>query len=153
MQHYFLRPFPEPLRSALVANVVELRARARARRIPVAYTAQPGGMTVDEPDRGIVDELTPAAGEPVLTKWRYSALVRTDLLDRMDGAGRDQLIVCGVFAHVGILVTAIDAFSHDLQPFVVADAIADFSAEYHAWALEYAAQRCGVVRTLPELFR
>lgn len=167
MQRYFLRPFPEPLRSVLVANVVECRRIARSLDIPVVYTAQPGGMSPEdrgllldvwgpgmsreERDRAIIDELSPATGEPVLDKWRYSALVRTDLLERMISQRRDHLIVCGVFAHVGILVTAIDAFSHDIKTFVVADAIADFSQAHHAWALEYTAHRCGVLRTVASL--
>jgi trans-2,3-dihydro-3-hydroxyanthranilic acid synthase len=48
------------------------------------------------------------------------------------------LLVCGVYAHVGCLVT----FSHDIQPFLVADAVADFSPQYHQLALSYAAERC-----------
>ena len=66
---------------------------------------------------------------------------------------RDQLIICGVYAHVGVLATAIDAFTHDIQPFLVADALADFTLEHHRMALDYAAQRCAVVSTTGELLR
>jgi isochorismate hydrolase len=65
---------------------------------------------------------------------------------------RDQLIICGVYAHIGILVTAIEAFSNDIQPFLVADAIGDFSAEFHRMAINYAALRCAVVTTTQEVF-
>jgi isochorismate hydrolase len=61
--------------------------------------------------------------------------------------GRDQLIICGVYAHVGVLVSAVDAFTNDIQPFIVADAIGDLSATYHRWCLEYAAHCCAVVTT------
>ena len=57
----------------------------------------------------------------------------------MRGHGRDQLVICGVYAHVGILMTAHEGFSNDIQTFLVADAIADFSADFHRMALEYAA--------------
>jgi bifunctional isochorismate lyase/aryl carrier protein len=173
MQRYFLRPFPagrSPL-TELVANTAKLLAAARRAGVPVMYTAQPGGMTrhdrgllydfwgpgmgVEEADRAIAGEVAPEAGEAVLTKWRYSAFYRSDLEERLWRSGRDQLIVCGVYAHVGCLMTVCDAFTRDIQPFLVADALADFSLEHHVMALRYAADRCAVplstVDTLTEL--
>ncbi|MEU6931389.1 isochorismatase family protein [Streptomyces sp. NPDC046385] len=163
MQRYFLRPFPEPLREPLVRNAALLRERAVATGMPVAYTAQPGGMNaeergllkdfwgpgmrVDPADREVVEPLAPGPDDQVFTKWRYSAFFRSGLLEWMRERGRDQLVVCGVYAHVGVLMTAVDAFTHDIQPFFVADAVADFSAAYHRQALEYAAERCAVVTT------
>ncbi|WP_447002614.1 isochorismatase family protein [Saccharothrix isguenensis] len=163
MQRYFLRPFAEPLRQELVENCVALQRRCLELGVPVAHTAQPGGMTdeqrgllkdfwgpgmrVDPVDRQIVDELAPGDDAWLLTKWRYSAFFRSDLLERMRAAGRDQLIVCGVYAHVGILMTAVEAFTNDIETFVVADAVADFTEAHHRMAVEYAAQRCAVVDT------
>ncbi|MFD6327098.1 isochorismatase family protein [Streptomyces sp. NPDC058442] len=168
MQRFFLRPFPDPLRSRLVHNAALLRKRAAAHGVPVAYSAQPGGMTPEErglladfwgpgmrtsaEDREVVDELAPADGDWLLTKRRYSAFHRSDLLARLREAGRDQLVLCGVYAHIGVLATAIDAFSHDIQVFLAADAVADFSAEQHRLALEYVAQRCGVVLPSERVF-
>jgi isochorismate hydrolase len=167
MQRFFLRPLPEGMRDQLTRNAVSLRDRCRALGVPVAYTAQPGGMTdeqrgllkdfwgpgmrVDPADREVVPPLAPGPADWVLTKWRYSAFFRSDLLSRMRERGRDQLIVCGVYAHVGVLMSAVDAFTNDIQPFVVADATADFSADHHRWAVEYAAQRCAVVTTTEEV--
>jgi trans-2,3-dihydro-3-hydroxyanthranilic acid synthase len=162
MQRYFLRPFPagqSPL-TELVANVMKLLAAARTARVPVLYTAQPGGMSrqdrgllhdlwgpgmsADEADRGIADDVAPEPGDTVLTKWRYSAFFRSDLEERLRRSGRDQLVVCGVYAHMGCLITACDAFSRDIQPFLVADALADLSLADHLMALRYAADRCAV---------
>ncbi len=109
------------------------------------------GMRTDPADRDVVPELAPTADDWLLTKWRYSAFFRTDLLERMRRHGRDQLVICGVYAHVGILMTAVEAFTHDIQPFLVADAVADFSESYHRMALEYAADRCAVVTTTKSL--
>ncbi|MEU6980947.1 MULTISPECIES: isochorismatase family protein [unclassified Streptomyces] len=163
MQRYFLRPFPAPLREPLVRNATLLRERAVATGMPVAYTAQPGGMNaeergllkdfwgpgmrVDPADREVVEPLAPGPDDQVFTKWRYSAFFRSGLLEWMRERGRDQLVVCGVYAHVGVLMTAVEAFTNDIQPFFVADAVADFSAAYHRQALEYAAERCAVVTT------
>jgi trans-2,3-dihydro-3-hydroxyanthranilic acid synthase len=168
MQRYFLKPFPDPLRQDLIGQAASLRARCAARGVPVAYTAQPGGMSDEQrgllkdfwgpgmrtspQDRQITDALAPAAQDWLLTKWRYSAFFRTDLLQRMRDAGRDQLILCGVYAHVGVLATAVEAFTHDIQPFFVADATADFSRRYHRSALAYAAERCARVVTVQEVF-
>lgn len=171
MQRFFLRFFPAASEPAegLVANAVRLRDQARSRGLPVAYTAQPGamsdaergllkdfwgpGMAATAMDREIVDPLAPGPADWLLTKWRYSAFHRTNLLERMREAGRDQLVVCGVYAHVGVLATVIDAFSNDIQPFIAADAVADFTADHHLQALSYAAQRCAVVATTDEIVK
>lgn len=165
MQNYFLDMFPQasdPM-TTLLKNTARLRDGCRAAGVPVAYTAQPGGMTTeqrgllrdfwgrgmsDDPHaRAIVPPLAPVDGEPVFTKWRYSAFHRTGLLDFLRQNKKDQLIVCGVYAHIGCLITATDAYSHDIQPFLAADAVADFSVNFHSMALEYAAARCSVAIT------
>ncbi len=168
MQRYFVGPFAPTVRELLVRNCVRLRERCAALGVPTYYTAQPGGMTEQERgllkdiwgpgmsvqpgDREIVAELTPGPGDHILTKWRYSAFHRSDLLARLREQGRDQLIVCGVYGHVGVLATALEAFTNDIQPFLVADAIGDFSAEYHRLTLDYAAARCSVVTTTQGVF-
>ncbi|WP_040702817.1 isochorismatase family protein [Nocardiopsis ganjiahuensis] len=166
MQRYFLDAFTpgsEPV-PELLANTGALLDRCRSNGVPRIFTAQPGSQS--EQDRGllrdlwgdglrddpshsaIVDELAPGPDEVVLTKWRYSAFVRTDLEERLRALGRDQLVVCGVYAHIGVLMTACDAFMRDIQVFVVGDAVADFSAREHEMALSYAARRCaGTVTT------
>ncbi|RSM77667.1 isochorismatase [Kibdelosporangium aridum] len=167
MQRYFLRPFPESVAHQLVGNIAVLVDRCRELHVPVAYTAQPGGMTtrqrgllkdfwgpgmrVDLVDREVVEPLAPESEDWIFTKWRYSAFHRSNLLARMREEDRDQLIVCGVYAHVGVLMSAVDAFTNDIQAFVVADAIADFTAEYHRMAITYAAERCAVVLTTKEV--
>ncbi|WP_433192808.1 isochorismatase family protein [Nocardia sp. CA-107356] len=166
MQHYFLAPFGSDPLTTLLRNVVALRDMCAHLGVPVTYTAQPGDMTDEQrgllkdfwgrgmssaPEhRGIADELIPTPEDLVFTKWRASAFHRTELLEFMRRSGRDQLVVCGVYAHVGVLLTACDAFAHDLQAFVVSDAIADFTADYHRMALTYVATRCGRVVSMAQ---
>lgn len=168
MQRFFIRPLPGPVRDELVGSIALLRDRSAALGVPVAYTAQPGdmsdevrgllkdfwgpGMHSAPADRLVVDDLAPAPGDWMFSKLRYSAFFGSDLLSRIRESGRDQLIVCGVYAHVGVLITAVDAFSNDLQTFLVADAVADFNVRYHRMALEYAAERCAVVVNAKEVF-
>jgi len=163
MQRHFLRPFDaktEPL-SVAVPNVARLLRAARSAGVPVYYTAQPAeqspqqrglltdfwgpGLVGDADAARIVDELAPAGDDVVLTKWRYDAFARSDLADRLQAGGRDQLVVTGVYGHIGCLTTATSAFMRDVQPFVVADALADFSRHDHDRTLDHVAGRCGVV--------
>ena len=164
MQRYFLAPFTEgeSPRAELVRNVVRLRKLFAELGMPVVFTAQPGNMTPRErglladfwgpgmtgaaDQRNLIEELTPDGGR-VFTKWRYSAFHGSGLLDHLRALGRDQLVVCGVYAHLGCLITACDAFGHDIQPFLVADAVADFSRADHDLALAYAAESCAMVTT------
>ena len=73
------------------------------------------------------------------------------LLQLLRERGCDQLIICGVYAHIGCLATATDGFMRGVQPFVVADATADFSEQDHVVALRQVARTCGVVTTTDEL--
>ncbi|UXS00085.1 isochorismatase family protein [Agrobacterium tumefaciens] len=169
MQRYFMGFFAPELRALLIQRIVQLRQQSIALGIPVAYSAQPGGMSdeqrgllkdfwgpgmkVDPEERSVVDELTPGPDDWLLTKWRYSAFFRSDLLDRIRAAGRDQLILTGVYSHVGVIATAVEAFSNDIQPFLVADATADFSEDLHRSTLTYAAKRCAYVTVAEGVFK
>ncbi len=162
MQRYFLRPYAagaSPL-APVVANIARLVAHCRSLGIPIFYTAQDvkqdrrdrglqahlwgPGMTDSLEHRPIVPELAPNDADIVLVKHRYSAFQRSNLEPLMRARGRDQLVICGVYAHIGCLLTAADAFMRDIEPFFIADAVADFSREKHDSAIAYVADVCGV---------
>ncbi|MBJ7539345.1 isochorismatase family protein [Marinomonas transparens] len=164
MQRYFINFYDASgeLIPTLIQNLVRLRQWAHEHNVPVVYTAQPyeqsdedrallnamwgPGLPASTSDQQlIIDPLTPDDKDIVLTKWRYSAFARSDLRERMQDWNRDQLIVGGVYAHIGCMVTAVDAFMGDIQPFLVGDAVADFSAAEHQLALTYVSSRCGKV--------
>ena len=163
MQNYFLNFWGEEseLVKRVVANIAALRKQCKALGIPVFYTAQPNeqsdsdrallndmwgpGLNRHPEQQKITAELTPDEQDIVLTKWRYSAFQRSDLQQQLANMGRDQLLITGVYAHIGCLTTATDAFMRDIKPFMVADALADFSREEHFMALTYTAGRSGKV--------
>ncbi|PHP94211.1 isochorismatase [Pantoea agglomerans] len=163
MQRYFLNFWGDnsPLVEQVVDNIARLRRYCKAQGIPVFYTAQPNAQSDEDrallndmwgpglnkhPDQQkIVDALAPDEDDQVLTKWRYSAFHRSPLESILQEMGRDQLIITGVYAHIGCLTTATDAFMRNIQPFMVADALADFSREEHMMALTYTAGRSGKV--------
>lgn len=159
MQRYFL-DFYDGQFAELVDNI----ARLRKLDMPTFYTAQPPkqsppqrGLLRDRWGAGIQDRedivaaLTPEQSDVVLTKHRYSAFHRTELLRLLRESGRDQLVITGVYAHIGITATALDAFCHDIETFVVADAIADFSRDEHVATLHHLTATCAVVTTMGRL--
>ncbi|WP_421567204.1 isochorismatase family protein [Stenotrophomonas sp. PD6] len=169
MQRYFLAAYgtdAAPLAPA-VANIARLVAHCRAQGIPVFYTAQRGNQ--DRRDRGlqadlwgpgmqasadhetILEALAPAAGDHVLVKHRYSAFQRSTLETMMRARGRDQLLVTGVYAHIGCTATVAEAFQRDIEAFIAADAVADFSRDDHDHALRWIARTCGVPMTTDQL--
>ncbi|MEU4080014.1 isochorismatase [Streptomyces venezuelae] len=169
MQGFFLRPYvrgASPL-TPLLANCAALLATCRGLRMPVVHTVQPGtqapgerglltdfwGKGLDDvlEDAAIVDELAPDASGCVLSAWRYSAFFGSGLERRLRSEGRDQLLICGVYAHLGGVTTALDAFSHNLEVSLAADAVADFSEREHRAALAWAASCCAVVKPTVEL--
>ncbi|MCP3099469.1 isochorismatase family protein [Myxococcus sp. K15C18031901] len=162
MQRYFVDAFTSgqsPVKE-LVANIQRVRQHCLAHGIPVVYSAQPGGQTPEQrgllldfwgggikegpTQKQIIDALTPGEGDILITKWTYSAFRRTDLMEQLKARGRDQIIICGIYAHIGCLQTASDAFMSNVQPFLVADALGDFSLAHHQLALSYASQLCAV---------
>lgn len=169
MQNYFLRAYQadaSPI-APVIANIARLAAHCRSAGIPVFYTAQNGdqdrrdrglqadiwgsGMTGAPEHQAIVAPLAPEAADFVLVKHRYSAFQRSNLETLMRARGRDQLIICGVYGHIGCMLTAAEAFQRDIEAFFVADAIADFSRERHDMAVSYVAERCGVPMSTQQL--
>ncbi|MER6583001.1 isochorismatase family protein [Nonomuraea sp. NPDC001023] len=169
LQHACLDLFPpgEAPLTDLVRNVTALRELCARLGVPVAYAAQPGLLTGEQQGlardfwrrsdrleparRGFPEPMAPGPGDWIFTRRRYSAFHETTLLWWLRESGRDQLLIAGVYAHIGVLTTALDAFTHDIQPYVVADAVADLTAADHRQALGYVAGRCGVTLTTKQL--
>ncbi|MDE1485597.1 isochorismatase family protein [Xenorhabdus bovienii] len=163
MQNYFLN-FWQPdsqLVTQIIDNIARLKIQCQKLGIPVFYTAQPdhqsdadrgllndmwgAGLNKHPEQQSITDALAPEGDDTLLVKWRYSAFQRSDLEQLLKNSERDQLIICGIYAHIGCMTTATDAFMRDIKPFFVADALADFSREEHMMSLRYVAGRSGRV--------
>lgn len=163
MQQYFVEFYGQnnPLIDQVVKHIAELKRYCKTNNIPVYYTAQPqqqpegdrallndmwGKGLPEHPEKQpIIEALYPDQDDIVLTKWRYSAFYRSPLKEMMDKSSRDQLLICGIYGHIGVMQTGVDAFMNDIKPFLIADGIADFSREDHLLALNYIARNAGRV--------
>lgn len=152
MQRYFMRPYAadaEPL-TGLVANIARLIRAARAAGVPVFTRPSKGSRIVatagcrlifgtgHEPRARTSGHPARTGADPIRLRAGQTSLQRLPAQQSGDvdaGAGRDQLIVCGVYAHIGCQLTAAEAFQRDIEPFFVADALGDFSREKHMAAV------------------
>lgn len=160
MQNYYIRPLlrhsPEMV-NAMVANIVTVKQTCQQLGIPVVYTeqrpltvAQRGllydlwgpGMQVANDEAAVVSELHPV-GDYTIVKHKYSAFYESTFADLLADLSRSQIIITGVYSHIGCMATALDALMRNLKVFYVADAVGDFSLDFHLSSLKTIGNCCG----------
>lgn len=129
-----------------VDHITRLIEAARSSGVPVIYSrnaprptaAEAGGwsskLSIDEePPRAhdIVDEIAPRPGDLVVTKSKPSAFFATPLVTWLIQLGVDTVLIAGGSTSGCVRASAVDAFSYNLHPFVVAEACFDRSATSH----------------------
>lgn len=169
MQKFWVDRFEDP--SKVVDAIGELIHLCRTFDIPIIYSVGekvrnraerglsldlwgPGISTaggVSDQDAAIIDTLMPQKQDYIVQKQKYSAFYNTDLENILRTTGRSQLIVTGIYAHHGCLVTALDAFMRNIEVFFVIDATADYTRADHEMALRYVAETSGVLTTVRDV--
>lgn len=129
-----------------VEQMVALTDAARTARVPVIYSrnaprptaAEAGGWSAklnhtSEPPRAhdVVDEIAPQPGDLVVTKSKPSAFFSTPLISWLVHLQVDTLFVAGGSTSGCVRATSVDAFSYNLNPFVVVEATFDRSDTSH----------------------
>jgi nicotinamidase-related amidase len=106
----------------------------------------PGGRILVRGERGhdIVDELAPAAGEPVLDKPGKGAFYATDLELLLRGAGITHLILTGVTTEVCVHTTLREANDRGYECLVLADCTGSYFPEFHDAALKMVSAQGGI---------
>ena len=123
VQEKLLPAMHEPAR--VVQNAVRLVKGAQILSVPIWATEQYRkglGPTVPE----LAAAITSFAP---LEKMVFSALGAEGLRQRFQDLNIQQVIVCGIEAHVCVMQTCLDLLEINLQPFVVADAVSSRSPE------------------------
>lgn len=170
MQNFWVNRFvcPEPI----IQSIASLIRLCRSHNIPVIYTVAElskshgerglaldlwgpglsvaGGVT--QYDLQIVKRLAPLPTDHVVVKSKYSAFFNTTFEETLRSLGRTQLILTGVYASHGCMVTALDAYMRNIEVFFVANATADLSRHDHDMGLRYVAEMSGTLTTTQHIF-
>jgi nicotinamidase-related amidase len=94
--------------------------------------AGPMGRILVRGERGhdIIDELKPAAGEPVVDKPGKGAFYATDLDAMLKNRGISQLVVCGVTTEVCVHTTVREANDRGYDCLVLEDCVGSYFPEF-----------------------
>ncbi len=114
-------------RNALDAAAL-LLARAREAGATVVHVIHDGGegtpYDITSEIGRIHPRVAPVDGENVVVKQAPDAFHGTDLADRIEAAGRTDVVIAGFMTHMCVAFTAQGAFLRGNRPTVVADACA-----------------------------
>lgn len=93
-------------------------------------------------------ELMPSDNDVVINKIRPSAFFGTPLVSILNAYDCNQVYVAGVMTSGCIRATIVDAFSYDLRPVLVEDAVGDVVTDWHENAMDELPKKyCLTVKT------
>lgn len=138
--------------ATLIANVSSAIATARKKNIPVIYVVvgfRQSAPEISLRNKGfsaakqrfgdadmsqfmqVIPELSPADGEPIVTKRRVSAFTGSDLEVVLRASNINHLVLSGIATGGVVLSTVREASDKDYQLTVIADCCADTDEEVH----------------------
>jgi nicotinamidase-related amidase len=97
-----------------------------------------------EHGHGIIPELFPLPGEPVIDKPGKGAFYATDLLLVLRNRGIKTLICCGVTTEVCVQTTVREANDRGFECIVPSDCVASYFPEFHRVSLEMIKAQGGI---------
>jgi nicotinamidase-related amidase len=152
---------------ARVARVAEALRAAGGTVVLVHVTSSPDGNDAlrpltDAPSAAagrrpppdwaeFMPEVTPQAGDIVITKRQWGAFYGTELDLQLRRRGVDTILLAGISTNVGVESTARDAFERGYQQVFIEDAMAARDADEHAHTVRTLFPRIGRVRTTDEV--
>ena len=113
----------------VIANCGILLRGAHKLGVPILASEQyPKGLGHTLPELAALAPIRPE-------KLEFSCYANPILREELSRAGRKQVVICGVEAHVCVLQTGLDLIDAGFQVFVVTDAVASRRAESRDVAL------------------
>jgi nicotinamidase-related amidase len=149
--------------AAVVANAATLARAFRARNLPVILVnvagISPGRTEVQRPTAGsfpanwtdLAPELDRQPTDHVVTKYSIGAFHGTSLDLHLRRRGATQIVICGIATGSGVESTARGAHDRGYNVTFVTDALADRSAEVHAFCLDKVFPRFGELGTTADV--
>jgi nicotinamidase-related amidase len=138
-----------PKAEAMVADLLELRARADALKVPVVYVNDNYGQwhsdksriveacaELDKPGREVVRAIAPRPDDYFVIKPQVSGFYATNLPVLLPKLGVTRLVLTGIAADICILFTAADAHMREYGLWVPSNCVASESDERTDWALD-----------------
>lgn len=128
MQDAFLNPIWEKER--VLSNVQLLAQAAKILGVPalptVQYAERMGGVTEQ------ITEVLPEGVRPI-DKLCFSCAGQPEFLSAVKSSGRNQLLLCGIEAHICVCQTALDLIAIGFHVHIAADAVSSRSEQ--TWQL------------------
>ena len=132
VQRVLVDELPPERRTALIATLDSLLARARDAGAPVVYVRHDGGpteLTPGTPEWEIASEIAPRANEPIVDKRFPDAFRETNLAEVLSGIGADRVVVAGMQTEFCIDATIRESERRGYGVTLVADGHATYAAE------------------------
>lgn len=111
-------------KDGLLANIGRLAETAKALDVPVLVTEQlPDKLGPTRTE--IAEVLQPECH--VVSKSAFSCCGEPAFIRKLEAFGKNQIVLCGIEAHICVLQTALDLLAGNHEVFVVADAVSSRS--------------------------
>ena len=94
----------------------------------------------------LVPELRVAPVDHLITKRQWGAFFGTDLDLQLRRRGIDTIVLCGIATHIGVEMTAREAYQHGYQQVFAEDAMTAMDAAQHANSCKHIFPRIGRLR-------
>ena len=119
-------------KASLDANLARMIKCAKLLELPILGTEQiPEKLgATNEPFKSMLE------GFPVISKATFSCCGNPEFYAAFKAEEKRQVILIGIETHVCVYQTAIDLLEHDIEVFVVADAVSSRSLENKELALQ-----------------